>query len=118
MEELTKEQLGAEVTAELQHLKENATPEELARLNYDTFIPFSSVNDLYGQMTGNCFSERAKELYPKKYGHLERLKDKKEVFKYNFFVDKFYTPLEYYSSLKKAKNKKIIQYLKGEINSF
>lgn len=118
MEELTKEQLGAEVTAELKHLKENATPEELARLNYETFIPFSSVNDIYGQMTGNCFSERAKELYPKKYGHLERLTDGKEVFKASFFTDKFYTPLEYYSSLKKAKNESIIKYLKGEVDKF
>lgn len=50
------------VAHEVKMLKQHATPEEIKRLNLTIFNPDSRYNCIYGQMTHDCSSERAKEL--------------------------------------------------------
>lgn len=50
------------VKKEASKLKEYATQEELARLNFEHLNPNSPRSCIYGQMTGNCYSPRANEL--------------------------------------------------------
>ena len=50
------------VRKEINLLRIHATDEEKSRLNIDTFNGGYTDSCIYGQMTGNCCSERAKEL--------------------------------------------------------
>jgi hypothetical protein len=47
---------------EATNLKANATPEELAKLDFSTLNVDTQDKCIYGQMTGKCYSERATEL--------------------------------------------------------
>jgi hypothetical protein len=58
----TKKQFLADVAAEAKALKNHATKEELERLNVKCMNPEFPSTCIYGQMTGNCRSERATEL--------------------------------------------------------
>ncbi len=49
-------------TTEADNLKKHANPEELNRLDFSSFNPSLVDRCIYGQMTGNCFSSRAKQL--------------------------------------------------------
>lgn len=62
MKEITEDQFLQDVRAEVESLKNNATKEEINNLDFDIFNPESQYNCIYGQMTGRCSSERAKEL--------------------------------------------------------
>ena len=50
------------VEKEARLLKENATVEELSKLNFDTLDADHRGHCIYGQMTGNCDSYRSLEL--------------------------------------------------------
>lgn len=50
------------VIDEATKLKEFASKDELDNLNYDTLSGESKYNCIYGQMTGNCLSNRAYNL--------------------------------------------------------
>jgi hypothetical protein len=54
MQELAKE--------EAKKLKKFATKQEINKLNITTFDPKHFKSCIYGQMTGDCYSERADEL--------------------------------------------------------
>lgn len=102
-----------EVMAELDNIKAKATKEEIGRLNLESFNPNSPTKCIYGLMTGECFSNRAKELTPKTYdsigwgnsfGRQQFTKGNMECF----------TALEkYLYMVKEATHAKIIDYLKG-----
>ena len=52
----------ADVFHEINMLKTHATKDELAKLNFDTFDYNHVQKCIYGQMTGDCQSKRAKKL--------------------------------------------------------
>ena len=62
MSKITRKQFLADVKAEVEALKANATPEEISKLNFETFNHMKPKDCIYGQMTGDCKSPRAKEL--------------------------------------------------------
>ena len=100
-----------EVQEELDTIKAKATKEEIAKLDFEGFNADSSDSCIYGQMTGCCVSVRANELMPKGYSELYK----------GFGLDKIgnhFTRLEQYLCLvDSAQHEKVIQYLKGEIES-
>lgn len=57
-----KQKFLKEVMHEINMLKQHATQEEISRLDFRWFSPDSTRNCIYGQMTGDCTSLRAKEL--------------------------------------------------------
>lgn len=62
--ETIKEFIG-DVRHEIDSLKENATSEEISRLTIDGFDYGNRHNCIYGKLTGDCCSVRAKELMNK-----------------------------------------------------
>lgn len=58
----TKKQFLEDVAKEAVALKKHATVQELERLDYSTFSATSESGCVYGQMTGHCSSKRAHEL--------------------------------------------------------
>jgi hypothetical protein len=113
---MKKAEFLLEVKTELDNIKANATKEEIGRLNIESFNVNSPTRCIYGLMTGECFSNRAKELSPKIYDNVgwgnsftqqSFIKNKMECF----------TALEKYLYMVKAPtHAKIIEYLKGTIN--
>jgi len=59
---ITKKQFLLDVRHEIDMLKLHATDAEKARLDFDRFDYTSQFRCIYGQLTGNCDSKRAKEL--------------------------------------------------------
>jgi len=113
---LTKKDFFAEVITEVEHLKKTATQEEIGKLDFGRLNAYMYHACIYGQMTGDCHSDRAVELANKKY---EGIAEEG----YSFFqwsnsiyskVSNDISPLEVYITLKRAKNKSLIAYLKGE----
>lgn len=108
METITKKrkEFLQDVMNEINHIKANATQEEISRLDFDNFNSAYKDRCVYGQMTGSCDSDRAKELMPKSYYSLRGLNKGTK-----------FTDLEVYLyELKTSSetNKSIIQYLKNE----
>ncbi len=62
---MKKSEFLKDVLHEINMLKTNATKTELERLDFDDFSPSRRDGCIYGQMTGNCNSKRAKELMDK-----------------------------------------------------
>lgn len=142
MSNITKEQFLQDVRTEVESLKANATPEEVANLNIKTFDFDNQDNCIYGQMTGSCESVRAKELMDKacvrvtnviKWGMRDRTF---EAFKDNIngeytgqtwghdrtdgTYQRSYSHLsmvEYYISLDGSSPENIMKYLKGEVET-
>src|SRR5690349_22682986 len=54
--------IPALVVDEAKKLKQYATSEEKAALDFQTFNPENAYMCIYGQLTGNCYSTRASEL--------------------------------------------------------
>lgn len=57
-----KEKFLSDVVAEAVNIKQNASTEEISKLDLNTIDPESYHSCIYGQMTGNCTSNRAHEL--------------------------------------------------------
>lgn len=53
------------IVEEAANLRIHATKKEIDNLSYDTLVGCSKTECIYGQMTGNCNSERAYELIKK-----------------------------------------------------
>ena len=110
------------VQAELDNIKAKATKKEIKKLDFSKLLYFDRENCIYGLMTGECQSERARELQPKHYsaGFCRGESFSKQIItKGNQF-----TPLEIYLYIvankyedRSKKHKEIIQYLKGEIKT-
>lgn len=58
----TFEQLKEDVRKEAEALRVHATKRELGRLNFQELDVLSKRSCIYGQMTGDCFSNRAANL--------------------------------------------------------
>lgn len=114
------------VMIELNHIKENATTKEIDKLNINFFDHTDSYCCIYGLMTGECSSERARELYSKSF---DTISDNNwEVYtpfsqqtmrKGNEFtaLEKYLFMISPKQDLSESnKYKEIISYLKGEIN--
>lgn len=123
MRQTKKQMFLQEVKQELDTIKEKATKTEIGNLNFDRFNHNSVSNCIYGQMTGDCDSPRAKELYPKKYDDVwdESIAVVGEInrsFKSQSMREGTYlTALEKYLYMTtRNKHNEVIKYLKGEIN--
>jgi hypothetical protein len=92
----TFEQLKEDVRKEAEALKIHATKEERERLDVETYNPVCTDTDLYGQLTGNCYSKRARLLKEK----TSPTKPKSSI--------------EAYTSLPEANNANLISFLRGE----
>ena len=64
---MNKADFIAEVVVELNIIKNNATPVEIDRLNKELFDATLKSQCIYGLMTGDCMSERAREIHGKTY---------------------------------------------------
>lgn len=112
-----------EVKAELDNIKKQATKEEIGKLDFSTFKHYSSYSCIYGQMTGNFSSFRANEINEKVYSLVgfstETIESYYIPFKqqhFNLFKEARFTALEkYLYMVLKPMHKKIIAYLKGDI---
>ena len=111
----TRVEFIQEVMNEINHIKVIATAEEIAKLDFSTFTAYSGDLCIYGQMTGMCDSNRAKELTIKTYDD----EPKEEECGFLIINTGFYfTTLEVYLFKSKPEtNEQIIQYLKNETNT-
>lgn len=131
--ENNKETLQKLVIKEATRLKKHATKEELSKLDFDTLHPDHWQRCIYGQMTGDCFSQRAYELIlecaPRVYVAplsdstscgLEpdgKLNGKPHSIKHHSVRgDYYFSPIERFIYLpgNKGKTKKLISFLKGK----
>lgn len=118
---------------ELEVIKTMATSEEIGRLDFSTFDHTRQKNCIYGQMTGGCYSRRAREIHPKIYNpeilvshdlYIDLVpfdKSRPGLESYVPFSNQVFnlggtdSPLERYLYMSKStKHKQIIEYLKGE----
>lgn len=128
----TFEQLKEDVKKEAEALRVHATKEELGRLDFDYLDSSDRRYCIYGQMTGNCYSERSAELINIcAITHFETLPDTLEEMvgfvaeKSKYFLDARVDPwlsstfsaIESYICLPEAKNANLIAYLKGETDT-
>jgi hypothetical protein len=111
------------VRVEATHLRDNATKEEKANLNFDSIDPYSSSDCIYGQMTGNCESDRAHKLCPKTIAVLflitpsvkraaetSRTLEKEDDDDDGWFC---YTPIEVYVGAAGSNASGLLKYIKG-----
>jgi hypothetical protein len=112
----TKKQFIEDVKKEAMALKEHATREELGKLDFTILNPNSGHLCVYGQLTGMCDSDRADELIkecaPRLYVHLDDF----VAVPTNNFENFYWSPIEKYILDDDAKNKNLIDYLKGNRN--
>jgi len=108
------------VEAEALHLRNNATDKEKDNLDFDALYANSSTRCVYGQMTGTCDSDRAKELYPKTFYTLPMLDASFTQTKVRGFLasGERFTALEAYIIMKGAKKKSLLNYIKGNRKTF
>lgn len=136
MRKITKKQFLSDVMHEIEMLKEHATSVEKTKLNFNSFRPAYPCDCIYGQLTGYCGSQRAKELMDNcciRQMHLENAVADVEN---SSFIDiknmingayngqtwdherrrryNYISVLEAFINLKDAKNAEIISYIKGE----
>jgi len=65
MKKLTKSEFINDVIKEVKSLKKHATKRELSKLDFTTFNQQDPKECIYGQMTGDCESDRSKKLMDK-----------------------------------------------------
>jgi hypothetical protein len=141
---MKKEDFLRDVMHEIEMLKKHATKAEKNRLNFDELRPYNAERCIYGQMTGDCRTKRAHKLmklscvrtFDLSDTDIEKGMHMKTVLKhlngpfesqgwkgalsYNSRLTnrewKYLSALEGYIQLH-LNNKKIIQYIKGEIDT-
>jgi len=109
----------AEVKNELIRIRKKATQEEIKKLNFAKFDHKSTYACIYGQMTGDCKSDRANKLQPKQYEYIGAYGSKKFKFEVQTFEDGYrFTALEKYLYMcTKAQQRLIFQYLRKKIDN-
>lgn len=131
---ITKAQFLEDVRAEVVALRENATKEELSELSVGLLSSNDTRKCIYGQMTGDCYSERADALLDKCAVRVMqagtelsgRVAESSMIanangpndghFKNRSTLDAvtYFSALEAYIALQGAKNANVISYLRGE----
>lgn len=110
-----------QVMQEIEGIKKNATQEEISKLNLDSLDADHYKRCIYGQMTGDCFSERSDFLIGECCLSLSAnsINEKFEIEKSipRTGEDNNFTLLEHCIAQYPNNNENIIAYLKGEINS-
>jgi len=141
---MKKKDFIADVMHEIDMLKKHATKAELNNLDFDMFDYDHQDNCIYGQITGSCASPRAKILMDKACIRVMNIKSERYLTGAKLLAGKTFSKikhqinrdntsqtwnesgrrnyshlsaLEGYITLKGAKNKQIIQYLRGEIDT-
>ena len=135
MKKITKKQFLADVEHEIDMLKLHATDEEKEYLDFDSFDPDKPKKCIYGQITGNCNSHRAMQLMQlgcvrivhNPGNRAYKFTEMKPRINGAFMPEtwdrdrddfpNFLSCLEAYILLDDAKNKQIIQYIKGETDT-
>lgn len=131
----TFDQLKEDVRKEAEALRVHATKEELGRLDISNMRPVSPTCCIYGQMTGNCYCERAADLikacttifidkiyeaFDNGIEGISQMTISKDapLFKYERTnragMDAKYSAIETYIVLPEARNANLIAYLRGE----
>ena len=122
---MKKSEFIQEVYNEINTIKEKATKREISRLNFNKFEHTNSGQCIYGQMTGDCYSTRAKDLYIKSLDAISKHnvdvntdENGNDIYKFkDLDLEKgnSFTYLEsYLFTCSRKTQKEIIQYLKGE----
>lgn len=119
--EMTRAAFVGDVRAEIKHIKKVATSYELRRLDFLKFNENYGDKCIYGQMTGDCTSWRAKEIMPKKYFTIIKdsatSKNMKSFESQDLSGGGSFTALEKYLFISdKATHEHIIDFLKGKVN--
>lgn len=119
------------VAQEAKALRKNDTKQELDRLDFRTLEPSNITLCIYGQITGNCFSDRANDLifncakrvYNVGKGYFNildsaKLNGKPVKIKNESRQSRYFSPIEYFIAQKgpyqKENNEILVDYLKGE----
>lgn len=109
---MTKDEFLKEVIKEVKTIKKKATKEELANLDINKFNPDNVYLCIYGMLTGDCNSFRARELYQKCLVDIDK---KKNIEQLNIHSESgYFTLLEQYLISNPKNYHNIIPYLKGE----
>jgi len=128
---MNKTEYLSNVMQEIEAIKKHATRAEISKLHFGTFSPQARDRCIYGQMTGNCLDPRAVSLIQKcapivvegltesgrtrVFAELKKyINGEPTSFNIHTGIRRFYSVLESYIALKGAKNKGVIEYLKGE----
>jgi hypothetical protein len=116
-------ELKLKVIDEATKLKSWATQKELEKLNFNLLTPCNKNSCVYGQMTGNCFNERATELLnccaiPYSSDTEDYIRTRVKSFNSKNRTDWrnyawVFSAIEFYITQVKAKNNNLINYLKG-----
>lgn len=123
-----KKTMIALVKKEAKNLRKFAEKSELRKLNFKVLYPKSQNSCVYGQMTNNCFSDRATELikkccervYDSPNASTDMSKAKLNGNPKRRIRDRFYSPIEIYITQPdnventNGNNKNLINYLKGK----
>jgi hypothetical protein len=144
MENYTVEQFLKDVRAEACAIRKHAMPGEIARLSFNNLDPEDQKLCIYGQMTGNCFSQRAAEIifaccpryfnsenfrrftprtsdYAIKAANGSKIDGVNDSFGLYIDRDKWssfhFSAVEMYIMMDGAKNAELIAYLKGETDT-
>lgn len=118
------------VIHEVKMLRQHATEDEINRLNFHMLDGTKSYDCIYGQLTGNCYSQRAIELI-NECVYKRRFYSSTAILNYDFTVKEArvmkqnssiyyerygaYTSLEVFIVLYPKYNKSIIDALEGKI---
>lgn len=102
------------VSKEIEGIKKHTTKEQKNKLDFLNFHPDSQYRCIYGQMTGDCYSDEAIELIKKiKSPCIYTFRRNSE-----WGGDRRLTALESYIYLYPNDTEKIMKYIKGKISSF
>ena len=126
-----------EVLKEATLLREHATKDQKDKLVFDQLDGADTCNCIYGQMTGNCYNQEARNLLSKCAKTIvDNLADSEEqediVFNsatpVNFKATlehtsmrnhrSYFSAIEGYITVEGSKNDELISYIKGEIDTF
>ena len=105
------------VIQEAENLKQSATSEELARLDFTKLYGGDPRYCVYGQVAGGCFNERATMLLNNCAKPFSSFISFFQDANHEYFYDdgsRCFSPLEFYILQANAKNETLIAFLKSE----
>jgi len=124
---MQKEKILTYVQQEIDNLREYATDEQKSKLDFSNFDPDKVHYCIYGQMTGNCYSQEAIKLMKKclvkgvLVGSDPLVSEIIPRYKFPFsrrhsLIYRRHSVLENFIVFYPENNEDIIKYIKGDIN--